>query len=117
MDEVLKLLQHIRTSGVPIISGKHSTRSGLSWWKRWVNSWRIWDRRPFEDPLNHRHVTVVEIKTMFNLSKIEQFMRENFEKPKCKYCGSENLDADPAGYYCDATDWNGAPLLCLDCGG
>lgn len=36
-------------------------------------------------------------------------------RPKCKHCGGSNLDADPAGYYCDADTWDGAPLLCVDC--
>jgi hypothetical protein len=35
--------------------------------------------------------------------------------PKCKRCGGDRLDADPAGYYEDAHRWDGAPLMCLDC--
>lgn len=34
--------------------------------------------------------------------------------PKCRVCGSENLQPDPGGYYRDAEDRYGAPLLCTD---
>ena len=34
--------------------------------------------------------------------------------PRCKWCGSENLFPDHAGYYYDAEREDGAPLFCLD---
>jgi hypothetical protein len=95
-----------------------STETGLPWWKRAVN--RLTkkfggDTPPFTDPVNYWKVEELPLSCVANESLIHEAMRELAPESKCRRCGGTNLDCDPAGYYQDALDYNGAPLLCLDC--
>ncbi len=82
-------------------------------WKRWVNRVVRYLGIPFHDYGNYREIRVRYLSEL-EQERVRSVLFELSPKPQCKRCGSFNLEADPAGYYCDAEDHTGAPLLCLD---
>jgi hypothetical protein len=95
--------------GFAIRTGKASSCINLSWWKRWVNSWRLWDQPPFIDLDNWSKTEQMPCDP-----RVKDILKAITPQPVCRKCGSKNLDADPSGYYWHAERWDGAPLLCLD---
>src|ERR1700744_1299467 len=85
----------------------------LPWWKRQVNRILKYLRLPFHDPGNYYECRARRLSEL-ELTRIRSVLFELTPEARCRRCNSPNLDADPAGYYCDAEDACGAPLLCLD---
>lgn len=85
----------------------------LSRWKRWINRLVKYLGIPFVDYGNWREIRVRRVSEL-EAERIRSVLFELCPKPRCKRCGGFNLDADPAGYYCDAEDHTGAALMCLD---
>lgn len=106
---VRQALLNAHTHGYAIGTGVTSTWTELPRWKRWVNSWPIWDQPPFIDPANNADLVRMDADT-----KITAILHKITPPPRCRRCGGTNLAADPAGYYWDAKRYDGAPLLCLD---
>lgn len=113
---VLRLLQHVATYGLYTPEFRWGRVSGLPWYKRLVN-WvcDVLDA-PYMDPENYGKTHHISL-TLREQEDLDQFLRLNAPKPKCKLCGSGYLEPDPAGYYEHATDYRGAPLLCPGCAG
>lgn len=88
--------------------------SGLPRWKRWVNQLASYFGIPYTDPGNFTH-TEVQYLSEGETEVIDGILFQLSPPPRCRNCGGSNLDADPAGYYRDAEDHRGAPLLCLSC--
>lgn len=109
---LIRVLQEVATRGWAL----EFCNAGPSWlprWKRWVNRILKYLGMPFHDGGNERwtktrHLTEMEREAVWS------FLATIVPEPKCRVCGGINLDADPAGYYCHAEDFRGAPLLCLD---
>jgi hypothetical protein len=117
---VLAVLRDANLHGLVRTSFCGSVHTGLPWWKRQVNRVTAWlggDKLPFTDPLNYSAVVRVSLETITRPALIDDAMRELAPDPRCRKCGSDDLEADPAGYYCDAVDYRGAPLLCRKCPG
>ncbi len=114
---VLKVLQESH-DGFVGHEFKRTIYSGLSWRCRVINWFAArlgGDQPPFIDPINYSKIFVRPLSQYVNLETIDKAMRELAPEPQCKRCGSKRLSADPSGYYCDAINYNGAELLCLDC--
>jgi hypothetical protein len=71
------------------------------------------DQTPFTDQFNFSRCEVLSLKSVANVEAINEAMRELADSPVCKVCGSKNLVPDPAGYYCDAVNYDGGPLMCM----
>lgn len=94
-----------------------SASTGLKWWQRAINALTKWmgaDAPAFTDPKNFCRIYAVPLGSVADPSLIEEAMRDLAPEVRCRVCGSTDLTCDPAGYYCDAVDWRGAPLLCLN---
>ncbi len=103
--------------GFSYVTGSWSEFTGLSRWQRFVN----WvakllggDQPPFIDPKNFRRVEDRPLSHYADPALIDEALRELAPIPKCRICGAgpEHLAPDPAGYYCHAKRYDGAPLLC-----
>lgn len=86
----------------------------LSWWRRQVNKIARYFGIPYRDPGNFKHVEVQFLSETEDAVVVAVLARL-CSAPVCSHCGGTDLDVDPAGYYCDAVDHVGAPLLCLSC--
>lgn len=80
---------------------------------RWVNRLVRYFRLPYHDYSNYREVRERRLSELES-ERIRKILFELVPVPRCRRCNSPNLEADPAGYYCDAEDATGAPLMCLD---
>jgi hypothetical protein len=113
---VLKVLQEARANGIAYSQDKCSCWSDLPVWKRIVNWLFTWaDRFPFKDTANYHEVELRYIMNIVDHRYIDSAMIMLSDEPVCKRCGGYRLGPDPSGYYIDARDWRGAPLICLDC--
>jgi hypothetical protein len=102
--------------GFANVSSRGSTSTGLTRWQQFVN-WLAKklraNQKPFTDPLNWRKVEVLPLRQVADPDLIEEAMRELASEPACRICGRKDLLVpDPAGYYCHAERYDGAPLLC-----
>jgi hypothetical protein len=108
-DVIRETLKQAMNRGFAYQTGQVSSWTQLSWWKRWINSWKLWDQPPFIDPVNWS-----KIEQRSCDSRVAEILERMTPPPVCRKCGSKNLAADPSGYYWHAERWDGAPLLCLD---
>jgi hypothetical protein len=113
---VLAVLRRTR-DGFARTSWSTSVHTGLWWWQRLLN-WAVarlaTDAKVFTDPLNYYRCEYVPLKDVADPGLIDAAMRELAPEPRCRICGSVNVAEDPAGYYCHAERYDGAPLLCLE---
>lgn len=117
-DVVLRVLQESRL-GFARYHGRSSADTGLPAWKRLFNTVARAlgaEQAPFVDPLNWSRVEALPLEAVADPVRVDEAMRLLAPIPTCRVCGSTNLEPDPAGYYCDAETYWGAPLLCLDHG-
>lgn len=111
-DLVLRILRDAYDNGIAQRVNQCGFPNGLPMWKRLINwSFRRADQQPFRDQNNFDFTCR---GWPFDRT-LEAVLRELSPEPKCKKCGSTRFTSDPAGYYKDAVNWRGAPLLCLDC--
>jgi hypothetical protein len=114
---VLAVLRKAKFGFIDVVHCQHAM-TGLSWWQRVANRVARWigaDTPPFTHPGNctqYRHVPLADVASP---DLINRAMIDLAPDPICRLCGGSNWDPDPAGYFCDAVEYNGAPLLCLDC--
>jgi hypothetical protein len=95
--------------------GRWSVHTGLPRWKRFLNWLALKlgaDQKPFTDPLNFGKWDMRPLSDVAEPHLIERAMRELAGEPVCRVCGGKDLVPDPAGYYCHAENYDGAPLLC-----
>lgn len=116
--EKLAVLTVLRRSqsGFAKVTGEWSCGTGLILYKRVLNWLMVKlgaDQNPFIDPRNWSKCEVLPLSAVVNESLVINVMKEIAPIPVCKVCGSTTtLVPDPAGYYCHAERYDGAPLLC-----
>jgi hypothetical protein len=114
----MRALQKARQQGFALVEDRMSISTALFWWQRLLNfSMKCLgaQREPFKDAYNFRDITVQPVEEVACLKGLDGVLDLLTPEPVCSTCGGKHLAADPAGYYWDAEDWRGAPLLCLDC--
>ncbi len=109
-------LQSVYQDGVVVREGQYSTRCGLRWWQRLINWFCRKIGAPYRDPFNYS-VTSNNPLGSDDRKDIAAFLQKYTPDPRCRICGGVRLAADHGGYYFDAVDWRGAPLLCERCHG
>lgn len=109
-------LQSVYQDGVVVREGRWSSQTGLRWWQRAINWCCQKIGAPYRDPYNY---SVTSNNPLSNRDKTEiaAFLQKYVPEPRCHHCGGTRLSADPGGYYFDAEDWRGAPLICDRCHG
>ncbi len=107
-------LQSVYQDGVVTHEGCCSQASGLRWWQRLINWTCAKIGAPYRDPLNYWITSNNPISDR-DKREIAAFLQKYTPDPRCCHCGDTRLAADPGGYYFDAVDWRGAPLLCQRC--
>lgn len=93
-----------------------SIYTSLKHWQKAINRLMIWlgGDPPFMDSLNYINITCMPLYCLVDVKLINEAMKELAGDSECQICGSKNLEADPAGYYCHAYAFDGAPLLCRE---
>jgi len=107
-------LQSVYQDGVVVHEGCWSSSTGLRRWQRIINWFCKKIGAPYRDPMNYSVATNNPLSNE-DRRDIAAFLQKYTDEPRCGICGGVNLAADPSGYYFDAVDWRGAPLLCQRC--
>lgn len=110
--DLIKILRRVRNHGT-CMTYETWGPTWLPRWKRWINRIVAYLGIPFHDYGNYKSVKVRRLSELED-ERICDLLFQLSPRPQCQRCGSFNVEADPAGYYCDAEDHLGAPLMCLD---